>query len=171
LTIKEAFEVKTMWMRIWSRKWLITATALALFLSVGAVAWAAAGDGTQASDPSVGSQVVAGGAVLALAGADEQLLTAAKTPDPQAKEALKAKREQRIKRIEALMKLVRDTMSPADQAAYDQLVQTAKDQRTALQQARVDLNQTVKDLRELTNKYVDVGSPASGSAPAATTTQ
>lgn len=163
--------MKSMWMRMWSRKWLITATALALFLSVGAVAWAAGGDGTQASDPGAGGGIAANGAVLALAGADDQLLAVAKAPDPQAKEALKQKRELRMKRLEALMKLVRNTMIPQDQAAYDQLVQTAKNQRTALQQARADLNQTVKDLRELTNKYVDAGSAASGSAAAATTTQ
>ena len=163
--------MKRIWTRMWTRKWLITAATLAMFLSVGAVAWAAGGDGTQAPDPGVGNQITANSAVLALAATGQQALAAPGTSEPKAREALKQKREQRIKRLEALMALVRDKMSPEDQAAYDRLVQTAKDQRAALQQARQDLTKTVKDLRELTNKYIDGGSAASGAGGTATTVQ
>lgn len=157
--------------RIWRRKWLIAAVTLTVFLSVGAVAWAAAGGDGQAPGSAGDGQSPADDAIVALAGSQGQALTIAAGQGPLKRELLKEKREQRIKRNEALMKLVRDKMTPQDQAAYDQLVQKAKDQRAVLKQAREDLAKTVKDLRELTKKYIDVGAEAAGAAPAATTAQ
>jgi hypothetical protein len=165
--------MKKMWTRMWSRKWLIVAGTMVIFLSLGAVGWAASGVGAQTAEPAAGIPIGADGALVAVAsgGGDPLSLVAAGTPNPQAGAALKGKLAQRVKRLEALMKLVRDKMTPEDQAAYDGLVQTAKDQRVTLQQARQDLTKTLKDLRDLTNKYIDVGGASGGSSTTATTAQ
>jgi hypothetical protein len=156
--------------RIWRRKWLLAAAALAMFLSVGAVAWAAGSDDGRTPGAPAGTQAAAG-FVLAQAGSSEQSLATAARPGLGNKQAFKEKREQRIKRQEALMQLLREKMTPADQAAYDRLVQTAKDQRVTLQKAREDLASTVKDLRELAKKYIDAGSSAASTAPTGTSLQ
>jgi hypothetical protein len=44
-------------------------------------------------------------------------------------------------------------MSPTDQAAFDQLLQTAKGQRETLRQDRQDLAGTLKQMRALVQKY------------------
>lgn len=131
--------------RFWEHKWLLVALALVIFLSLGAVAWAAgSGDG----------QAVA---------ADRTVVAAAGRPGPLQREALKEKREQWIERHKALIQLVREKMTPEDQAAYDRLVKTAKDQREALKEAREALKATLEELRDLTDKYLDVGGEAAGS--------
>lgn len=156
--------------RIWRRKWLLVTAALAIFLSVGAVAMAATGD--DGSTPIQSTEACgAAGVVVAQAGSDEPSLTAAARPGLGNRQALKEKRDQRIKRHEALMQLLREKMTPADQATYDRLVQTAKDQRATLQKARDDLAGTMKDLRELAEKYLDAGSSATSTAPAGTSLQ
>jgi len=134
--------------RLWKRQWLLLALALAVFLSVGAVALAAATDDGQA------------------VAADRTVLTAAGKPGPLDREALKEKKEQWIQRQKALMQLVREKMTPEDQAAYDRLVETAKDKREALNEAREALKATLKELRDLTNKYLGAGDEAAGAAGA-----
>ncbi len=134
---------------LWKRKWLLMALTLAIFLSVGAVAWAAGNGGS----PAVSDE--------------QQILTAAVRSERPTREALKEKREQWIERHKALMELVREEMTPEDQAAYDQLVQTAKEQREALAQAREALKATLVDLRELTDKYLS-REQAAGSTAATT---
>ena len=156
-TIEEAFEVKRLWTQMWRRKWLVAVGTMVVFLSIGAAAWAAAGDGTQLTGPEAASQGAAG-AVPALAetsGTGQATLAATAGPGGAAREALKEKRELKMKHLQGLMKLVREKMTPEDQATYDGLVQTAKDQREALQQARQALGKTLKEIRELTKKYID----------------
>ncbi|HLA82282.1 MAG TPA: hypothetical protein VJP78_11800 [Thermoleophilia bacterium] len=137
--------------RMWKRKWLVAGGALVIFLSIGTVAWATSGPG---NGPAGAPPANAGAAVLAVAGTGET--------DAISLEAFKAKRaalkekcERFIQRQKALFDLVRDKMSPADQATYDQLVQQAKDQREALQKAGADLRSTMKELHDLTQKYID----------------
>lgn len=134
--------------RLWKRQWLLLALALAIFLSVGAVALAAGSGDGQAVD------------------ADRIVLAAAGKPGPLDREALKEKKEQWIQRHKALMQLVREQMTPEDQAAYDRLVETAKDKREALNEAREALKATLKELRDLTNKYLSVGDETAGAAGA-----
>jgi len=122
--------------RLWRRKWLFMALTLAVFLSVGAVAWAA-GTGEE--------QATAEG---------QKVLIAAGRQDRPTREALEERREQRIQRQKALMQLVRDEMTAEDQAVYDQLVKTAKEQREALAEARQALKSTLEELRDLTDKYL-----------------
>jgi len=68
---------------------------------------------------------------------------------------LRDKAEQWAQRHQELMDALREDMTPEDQALYDELVQTAKEQREALREARNDLVETLKQLRDLAGKYTD----------------
>ncbi|OFW57511.1 MAG: hypothetical protein A2133_01930 [Actinobacteria bacterium RBG_16_64_13] len=147
--------------RIWKRKWLVIVATAAVFLSLGAVAWAATGD-DPATDPSatiVAAADTTGGALTAVAEDDTATATG---PGAAIKKAVREKKQQWLKRQAALMQLLRDDMTPADQALYDQLVAEAKQKREALQEARQDLNQTMKQLRDLAHKYLDAAGDTTG---------
>jgi basic membrane lipoprotein Med (substrate-binding protein (PBP1-ABC) superfamily) len=145
-TIKEARNMK----RIWSHKWLVIAGTLVIFLSIGAVAWAAGNETATAT----GDQAAAG-LLLASTGDDGTQTQAGQ--GAAIRQKLKEKKQAWIQRQKALMDALRDDMTPADQSAYDRLIAAAKEQRDALKEARQALNGTLKELRELTNKYLDAG--------------
>jgi len=143
--------------KLWQRKWLVLALTVAVFLSIGAVAWATTSGG-QAGDST--PALPAGQADLtaaAAAGQEECDGDCAETARPGSalRKAFREKAEQWAQRHEKLMQALRDGMTPADQALYDQLVQKAKGQREALQEARNDLMQTLEQLRDLADKYLD----------------
>jgi ABC-type transporter Mla subunit MlaD len=145
---------------LWKRRWLLTVLALVIFLSVGAVAWAAGNDdGRPASDPQVAADV-----------ADVKVLTAAGGPGPLTREAVKEKRQQWAERRKAMLELVKEKMSAEDQAAYERLVKTAEEQRETLKQAREALRSTLEELRDLTDKYLGLGGEPAGSVGTAPTT-
>jgi len=155
--IKEARTVK----KLWERKWLVLTVTVVVFLSVGAVAWAATGDGQTigATATSVGN-AAGGTATTAVcrgdcygdcgAGYREQ-----GRPRMALRGDLRDKAEQWAQRHQELMDALREDMTPEDQALYDELVQTAKEQREALREARNDLVETLKQLRDLAGKYTD----------------
>lgn len=145
--------------RIWKHKWIVAGISLVVFLSIGTVALAAGGISATAGDevatlPSPALVAVAGGPCADL---DVETLK-------ERRQAMKEKRDQALERREALMDLLRETMSPEDQATYDRLVEQAKDQRAALEKAREDLQQTAKDLRDLARKYLDAEDGATGTS-------
>ena len=146
---------------IWRKKWLVAVIAVAIFLSVGAVAWAAASD-DGATDTAPASTAPAGGAESLIVDLTEGLgddsAAVAETVAAGAK-AMRQRAEKWIKRQEALMAKLRESMSPADQALYDKLVATAKEQREILKEARKNLADTVKQIKQLRDKYLD-GAPA-----------
>ena len=142
---------------IWRRKWWVLPATVAIFLSVGAVAWAATG-GDQASATAASTTVTTttatgDGSLLAgsdaAAGADSATVQRAVA----GLREMKQRGQQWLRRQAALMKKLRAQMSPEDQALCDQLLAKFKDQREALQQARQNLVQTAKQLRDLRNKY------------------
>jgi hypothetical protein len=135
--------------RIWKQKWLVVIGAVTIFLSIGAVAWAA----TDSQPATAG---------LSLSTAIGNGMALGQGPAADRREAAKERRDQRLERQQQLMQLLRGEMTPADQASYDQLVAAAKEKRDALQEAREDLADTLKQLRELTNKYLDAGGAGSG---------
>lgn len=134
---------------IWKQKWLVVIGAVTIFLSIGAVAWAA-----------TDSQPATDGVSLSTATGDIAGLGQGSAADR--REAAKERREQRLEWQQQLMQLLRGEMTPADQAQYDQLVAAAQDKREALKEAREDLADTLKQLREFTNKYLDAGGAGSG---------
>lgn len=143
---------------IWRRKWFVLAATLAMFLSVGAVAWAAAADNDTAAGTTATTAAASPATDSVLAGLGDVLGDGSGTPAERAAAGAKAMRQRGEKWLErqaALMQKLREDMSPADQALYDQLASTAKQQREALKEARQKLMETVKQLRDLRNKYLD----------------
>jgi len=149
---------------LWKRKWLVVAATLVIFLSVGTVAWATSGGAETPAAPAAADSEE--GILLASTAFAEDEVAAAERPGAAVRQAMRERREERIKHHQALMQLLREKMTPEDQVAYDRLVQEAKDQRTALQQAREDLAGTLKELRELADKYLDETAADSSSAGA-----
>jgi hypothetical protein len=145
---------------MWRHKWVVVGVSLVIFLSLGTVAWAAAGNGSDQS--STGAAGAPNGVCLGLATGEVDGDVAA-TLDTMRKK-MGERRDQFIQRQETLLNLLRDKMSAADQATYDELVQQAKDQRAALEKARTDLQTTMKDLRDLTQKYIDTQSGSTGTS-------
>jgi hypothetical protein len=146
-------------LRLWKHKWLVVVGALTIFLSVGAVAWAATDD---ESDSAAGARAAVLADTTSTTAPGGQADIAVQRPGQALREALREKRQQRLERLQALTDALRGDMTPADQATYDQLVSQAKAQREALQQARQNLANTLKDLRDLTDKYLHLGNGASG---------
>ena len=137
-------------------KWVAIIAIIAILLSVGAIAWAAVA-WTEAKDrphsdrigqmlsqrDNVGSRLQdvappagAMGGGKNRGGVTEEL------------------REQGIQRVVALLDHVRDDMTVEDQAQYDVLVETLRDQRTEVQEATQELADTLKELRALLAKYL-----------------
>lgn len=151
--------------RIWRHKWWVIAATLVVFLSVGAVAWATSGDGNPSCP--VAHTGEAKGALLVATAQDGSDAGDAK-PGAALRQKLKEKRDNWLKRHKALLDKVRDDMTREDQAKYDELIETIKEQREALQQARKDLAATIKELRELVGSYLDLDDGAPGTAAAGT---
>ena len=139
---------------------------MVIFLSIGTAAWAATGGGNDSGTVAGVAQTNVCAATLAAAATGQTSGTDTSALGTR-RAAMKERMAQFGKRQQALLDLLRDKMSAADQAKYDQLIQRAKDQRTALQKARTDLTSTMKDLRALTQKYIDA---QTGTASATGTT-
>ena len=138
--------------RIWRHKWWVIAATLVIFLSIGAAAWAASSD-----DPGVCPAGEAGTAdcvALAAAGAGDESQAGPGSRLGAARRMLQENR-QRIHRLQgALLEELREDMTAADQALYDQLMTALDQQREALEQARQDIRDTVEKLRDLGKKYL-----------------
>jgi hypothetical protein len=141
---------------IWQRKWLVVIGTLTIFFSVGAVAWAATGDEAVSG---TGTRATSGAASLLTTGSEDEEATCL-TPGAAWRQARQERREQRIERQEALYDALRGDMSTEDQAAYDELKATIEEERTALQEARENLAATLRELRELTDKYLGLNGDA-----------
>jgi hypothetical protein len=145
---------------VWRKKWLVLVVAVAIFLSIGAVAWAAAGDdGSAASAATTPTTAgLSAGADSLIAGLTQGLGDGSGTPAEKAAAAakvMKQRGEKWLQRQAALMEKLRADMSADDQALYDKLVSAFKQQREAFKEARQNLAETVKQLRGLRDKYVD----------------
>jgi hypothetical protein len=133
-----------------SPKWLLAAGALLLVIPLVAVACDSSGN-----DQVYVGQVAASGTNLQNNGTkpgtshNGGLLA-------QRRQALKERRQARVEHRQALLKTVRDKMNASDQALFDQLTASIEQQRTAAQQARQKLADTLKELRTLIDKYLDV---------------
>ena len=140
--------------KLGTHKWLIVVGALAVVLSLAAVACGSADDDVagarQGMRPGVDIQGARGN------------VPAAQMPRVQGRQGMmdrqdvrEDRREAQAERREALVDEARDKMSPEDQKTFDQLKATIEGQRTAMQEARQDLADTLKELRALVDKYLD----------------
>ena len=83
-----------------------------------------------------------------------QAQAAAQAVGAEGREARQERREARAERRQALLDNLRDDMTPEDQAQYDELVASVQTQQAAMQEARQELADTLKELRALTDKYL-----------------
>ena len=129
---------------IWKHKWIVMPVAVAIVLAAGAIGAVALADPGSGDSTATPAQLVTA-------------TTAQTTGDTtQAVQALGQRRAKVQERLEQLKKRLADArakMTPSDQAAFDQLLQTAKGQLNTLRQARQDLGGTVKQMRALVQKY------------------
>ncbi len=141
--------------RLWKHKWLVVVSAVVLVLALGTVAWATTG--------GQGTPTAASATVTTATGSTGT--TAVQGQHPLLRERIKLRVEKIKARDQALVEQARAKMTPTEQATLDQLIAKAKDQQTALQQARQNLGQTLKDIRGLVGKYL----PANGAGTTSTT--
>ncbi len=154
--------------RIWKRKWWVLATALVIFLSVGAVAWAVGGDdstSTTSTTVAPGGLGLGGPLKQALVNPDSEIRQAIKEAREALKNAIQAGKEELAATRAERLKNLRDRMTPADQQLFDQLAKTAEDQEATLKQARDNLHQTLQQLRELAKKYIPAPTTTTTTSP------
>jgi len=155
------------------RKWLIPIAALVLTLSIGAAAWAETGSSStdSATAPSTNTPSTTAPSTTQPSetngfggpcGRGDRFGGEAPLTEAQ-RQALQQQQQDRQAKRNAALKLIRDKMSQADQATFDQLQATATQQRSALQQ-------TMDQFRALVQKYGGMGSPTPGSAGDPSTT-
>jgi hypothetical protein len=133
---------------MWKHKWIVIPVVVAIVLAAGAVgAVALASPGDNGSAVTAAELVTAATLTTQTAGD-----TAAPVLDQVAKR--KAKVQERLDRVKKRWAEARAKMTPEDQALFDQLKGKSQDQREALQQARKDLGGTLKQMRELVQKYL-----------------
>lgn len=81
---------------------------------------------------------------------------------------MRGHRERQDKCHGAVLQLVRDKMTPEDRAALDTLIRQAESQREELKNAASGLRNTMKQIRDLVEKYLpaegDTSGPSAGSS-------
>jgi hypothetical protein len=168
--------------RFRQHKWAIPVAAAVMVLVLGAVAFAATGTtdttGAAGAGPAVtspgGGQDGQAGALRVRAGRGlrglvekfkdefEGLEPGSQEFRDKAKELMEQQRVTKQERRESMLNLVREKMTPEEQAQLDTLLQQATTQREALQKAREDLGATSKQIRALIDKYLAPGDGAAG---------
>jgi hypothetical protein len=149
---------------IWKRKWIIIPAAVAIILAAGALGAVAVAAGPQdLGSPVIAGQVVAAASNTVQAGPAwgagrmqrwQDRLELWKDRMGRWSDRMQFWKD-RLQRCQDRLEQVRDRMSAEDKAALDKLLQTAKDQRTALQKAQEDLRGTLQQIRSLLEKYLD----------------
>lgn len=138
--------------RLGSSKWILAAGALMVVVSLGAVACGSASDDASLVPGQRPNAQVQGPGD---AQGKQRPGLQASTQDRQ--EAMQDRREAAAERRADRLEELRDEMTAEDQALLDQLQATIAEQREALEQDRQELADTLKELRELAEKYLDAG--------------
>jgi hypothetical protein len=159
-------------------KWVVPVGALTLVLAIGASAWAATGstEGTTATTVvSSTAQTIAQtndssttttesstsvSDLAQLFGLSDSAISTS-TVDAAAQQA----QELQQQRQEALLRLVRNSMSTADQTTFDQLWAQEQTKADALQQAELALQNIKQQLQELVDKYLPTTSTTITTVP------
>lgn len=136
--------------KLGSHKWLVAVGTVLVVVSLGAVACDSSGN-----DQAAANQVTAPGDTMQGLGASVGMPNKGGVM-AERRQAMKERREARAERHQALLESVRDKMSASDQALFDQLTASIEQQRAAAQQARQNLADTLKELRTLVDKYLDL---------------
>jgi hypothetical protein len=136
--------------KLGSHKWLVAVGTVIVVVSLGAVACDASGN-----DQAAANQIGASGNTMQAPGGNVGMSNKGAVMADR-RQAMKERREARAERHQALVESVRDKMSASDQALFDQLSASVEQQRAAAQQARQKLADTLKELRTLVDKYLDM---------------
>jgi hypothetical protein len=159
-------------------KWVVPVGALIMVLAIGATAWAATGstEGTTATTVvSSTAQTTAQTTASSTTTTDSstsvsdlaQLFglsggtSTTSSVDAAAQQALELQQQ----RQEALLRLVRNSMSTADQTAFDQLWAQEQTKTDALQQAELALQNIKQQLQGLVDKYLPTTSTTITTVP------
>jgi hypothetical protein len=156
---------------IFRHKWVVPVAALVLVLAIGAVAWGVdnttpptqtPGGSTPSTTPAdqgfKGREGMFGWGMGRHMGNGQQ---GQASPNQQ----------QNQQRMQSMLNLVRDKMSDADKATFDQLQTQSQTQQQALQKAASDLQTTQSQLRTLVDKYLlPAGSGDTGTSSSTTPT-
>jgi ABC-type transporter Mla subunit MlaD len=126
--------------RIWKRKGVIALVIAAVVLALGAT-------GAVALATGPGDEGRAGAPTLLVTATTD--VGPALAPSGEWRERLR----DRLERLQARVAELRAKMTPEDRAAFDRLLETAKEQRQVLREAREDLRDTLQQMRDLTGKY------------------
>jgi hypothetical protein len=132
---------KTFWRPAVSRKWVVPIAALVFTLSIGSVAFAVGGTGADSA------AALALRAHASLASTDAATATTLSEADALALDQAKEN---------AILDLIRQKMSPADQEILDELRASAGTQQLELQQAQAALDATTAQISELVDKYLGI---------------
>jgi hypothetical protein len=168
-----------------SHKWAVPVGALALVLAIGAGAWATTGGTGDAGGTSVSSTIQRTTATSAAPATTQEAttgvsdlaalfglsLTRDTTSDTSAA-ALAAQQALELQqaRQKALLTLVRDSMSAADQKTFDQLWAAEQTKADALEEAEAALQGARQQLQDLVDKYLPAESTTTTDTGGATGT-
>lgn len=146
--------------KVLRHKWAIALGALLLALAIGTGAWAATS--AASSLPTLGC---AGGRGDLFEWSAEE---GNRFGPGQWCPPMREHRERQDKCHGAVLQLVRDKMTPEDQAALDTLIRQAESQREELKNAASALGDTMKQIKDLVDKYLpaegDTSGPPAGSS-------
>ena len=159
-------------------KWVVPVGALILVLAIGATAWAATGstEGTTATTAiSATTQTTTQTTASSTTATDtstsvsdlaqlfglSDIAGSASALDPAAQQA----QELQQQRQEALLRLVRNSMSTVDQTAFDQLWAQEQTKADALQQAELALQNIKQQLQVLVDEYLPTTSTTITTVP------
>ncbi len=137
--------------RLASHRWLLVLGVLVVVLSLGAVACGSSSEDTAVAERGQGQNEL----LRAERNAEGRVAPGERPDIMQRREAAKDRLEVQAERREALVDNLRADMSPEDQELFDQLKADIKEYRDALETNRQELADTLKQLRELTDKYLD----------------
>jgi len=163
-------------------KWVVPVGALILVLAIGATAWAATGSTegttattaisattqttTQPTTQTTASSTTATDTSTSVSDLAQlfglsDIAGSASALDPAAQQA----QELQQQRQEALLRLVRNSMSTVDQTAFDQLWAQEQTKADALQQAELALQNIKQQLQVLVDEYLPTTSTTITTVP------
>jgi hypothetical protein len=156
---------------VFRHRWVVPVAALILVLAIGAVAWAADNTTppTQTPGSSTPSTTPAEHGSKGLGGMFGWGMGRHMGNGQQGQAS--PNQQQNQQRMQSMLNLVRDKMSDADKATFDQLQTQSQTQQQALQKAASDLRTTQSQLQTLIDKYLlPAGSGGAGASPSTTPT-
>lgn len=148
--------------RFFKRKWVVPVAALVLTLSVGSIAFAATGSTTM--DASTSGVVSTATTVTVRATTDATLDLSGGAVDQGSAVLSSDQLAVAQAKENAILDLIREKMTSADQATFDQLRAAATEEQAALQQAQTDLSDTTAKIDLLVDTYLGISTSSTSTS-------